>query len=195
MSQTTFNTMVSEIPSAVANIDFSITKIDEQTTALQLQINDIKNYTLSPMVSASDDYLDTKAAEFTISLGTLFSPSATTTLYGSMTQWVSGGPTDNLTDWVITSGGPGFAWTPSDISSGSSGVDLDQYNRQLDYESTLEHIYREFNHEEFGSEDPLPIVTYGLQANKDGLLLGKNVLLKDKAKLQEMYDIYSDFVT
>jgi len=203
MSQSDFNTMVSQIPSAVANIEYSITKIDEQTDALQLEIDDIKDYTLSTMTSAASGYLITKAAELQMSLGVTTSVCISGN-FGLMTQWVSGGPTDNLTDWSITSGGgipcdDNIVWDASDVTSAppTSGADYKQWKRQIDYDRALEHIYREFNDELYppGSENYLPIVTYGIQASKDGLLLGRKVLLKDKAKLQEMYDIYADFVT
>jgi len=178
MTQTSFNTMVSEIPSAVADLTYSIGKIEEQITVLQLEIDDIKAYTLSPMVTASNAYHDLKEIEFT---GTLTPAASTGDGYGLYADL-----TGNLTEWVIVSGGLNI-WTSFSISASSSGADLDQYNRQLDYLKVLDHIYRNF--------DETPIATYGLETNKSGLQTGKTILEADKAKLVEMYPIYSEFVT
>ena len=179
MSQTTFNTMVSEIPSAVANINYSINKIDEQITALQLEIDDILNFAAAPLSASSDIYLTTKSAELSASLG------------GIVTVCTSGGyGTTNLTDWAIVSGGVcsgPVVWSDSSLSIASSGSDLEQYNRQLEFDEISDHLYRDF--------DESPIATYGIQQNYDSLQTGKNILTRDKDKLETMYDIYVDYVT
>ena len=211
MTQVTFNNMVSEIPSAVANIEEQIVQIEAQIEALGTQYNDIKEFTLTRMVSASDAYLDNKASDLTISEGEIMTV-CTSGSYGLMTQWVSGAgvpippsASDNITNWFITSGGgnpctannPIF-WDPSYINElGPTQADIDQYNRQINYDKTLEHLYREFRHEIVnrhlvGQDDYFDTVTYGIVAASAGLALGKEILLKNKAKLQQVYSIYDN---
>jgi len=177
MSQETFSEMVSAMPTEILAVSGSIVKINEQMTALQLEINDIIEFASNPTSAASDVYLSTKSAELSASYGV------------TMTPCTSGGyGTTNLTEWIIVSGGTCTGpitsfWDPSSISASSSGADLDQYNRQLSYEEIYDHLYRDFEDE--------PIATYGIQANYDGLELGRDILIRDLAKLEEMYDIYS----
>jgi len=189
-----FNDMVSEIPSAVANIEFSITKIDEQILELNTQITDIKTNVLSVMSSGSSAYLISKTAALTISEGITMS-LCTSGGYGLQTDYLH-----NITDWSITSaaGGPAcdgiVYFTSSMLTSASSGTDLIQYNRQVGYDQTIDHIYREFNHlNPNPPPDDLETVTYGIQANIDGLQQGKDILEKDRDKLNEIYSVYSNY--
>ena len=187
----TFNTYVDEIPSAVANIDFSITKINEQITELNTQIVDIKSNVLSVLTSAASAYLIDKAALLTTQLGETISVH-TSGSFGLMTSW----PEDNITEWALVSGASPYegndrVWKPEDINAGGpTAEDALQWQRQQDYEEAIEHLYREFN-----DDDAATVTTFGIAANYNGLVQGRDILTRDRNKLNDMYNIYKDFKT
>ena len=191
----TFSEMVSGISDNIDNLTFQIGKIDDQMTDLQLQITDIKTEVLSAAVTASNAYLEYKSLELSAAYGVPMSV-CTSGSYGKMIYI-----DDNITDWGITSGGvpcsgPLF-FTPSMLAPSSTGADLDQYNRQVNYLVVLDHLYRDFqepNPDYPPGDEYLPVATYGIQANYEGLQTGKEILERDKSKYEVLKVIYEGYV-
>lgn len=223
MGQTDFNTMVSEIPSGIANIEYQIEKIEEQITDLNTQFDDIKTLVLAPMVSASNDYISTKKTELeALTGGSLtFCTSAaagygvTNSIIGNLTEWaiVSGG---NCNDWKLFEEGfspSASLWTYSDVTSASpsaaspSASDYHQWKRQYDYTNVIDQLHRQFTYDD-GDDLPVenypdrytgaglvPITTYGIVASSAGLKKAINILTRNKNKLQQVYSVYSEYTT
>jgi len=181
--------MVDGYPDQISQMGDSITELTAIADDLQEQREAIENVVLAGLESDSDDYLDQLLID-------LENEGKCGTLSGcTLTKGANYGVDGNLSDWEITkevattipNPTPPPATIPSTtqvtVSAGAALTEGEQYQRQQDYYTAWDHIWKSLD--ETG--------TYGIKATRDNVNTGKSIVEINKAKIEDVLEVYSKF--
>ena len=167
--------MVAGYPDQIQQMEDSITELTSIAADLQEQREAIENVVLAGLKSDSDAYLVQKAIDLTGVSCVQACSYCTSGSYG----------VSNLTEWAIVSGGcpPSTHIVVFDSSDVSATVDPEQYQRQIDFAESYDHIHKEVD--ETG--------TYGIKHTRNNVNTGKGIVQINKAKIETVKEIYEKF--
>jgi hypothetical protein len=171
--------MVEGYPEQISQMGDSITELTAIAADLQEQREAVENVVLSAETSGSNIYLNQKAIDLGVAECDGTCSVCTSGDYG----------VSNITEWAIVSGGcpPSshiVVWDSSSVTvSGGTVEDQAQYQRQVDFNNAYDHIHHPVD--ETG--------TYGLKGNRDNVLIGKGIVEINKAKIEQVLEIYEKF--
>ena len=164
-----FQEIVDVLPDTISNLNTGLIELNTSIDGLTDEKSAIE-WSMSLMTTGSDWYLDYLVG-----------------IYGGTVVTSGSYGTTNVTEWAIVDTGapPGgvnyVIFSDTDVTSGSPSYMTQQYNRQIGFPEAYDHIHR---------TNDLAYGTYGIDARKDGLDTGKDLMILNRDKYATVLKVY-----